>query len=61
MDHIPGPIIAMVSPRLPSVITASELPEKANNIQISTTAIVIPAAGVQSPSSRSTPAIAAIK
>ena len=61
MDHMPGPIIATVMPRLASIIAVSELPNDAKDIQTSTMAIVIPATGVHRPKSRSMPATAAIR
>ena len=61
MDHIPGPIIATVIPRLANIIAVNELPNDRKNIQISTRAIVIPATGVHRPKSRSMPVTAAIR
>ena len=61
MDHIPGPIIAMVAPRTASMMAISEIPDHASDIQTSTVAIVIPATGVQRPRRRNAPVTARIK
>jgi len=61
MDHMPGPIIETVAPRIATMIAVSECAEHAKNTQTPTMATVIPATGVQRPSSKNMPAIAAIR
>ena len=60
MDHIPGPIIATVAPRIATTMAVNECPEQCTkNTQIPVTAITVPATGVQRPKNTNTAAIEA--
>ena len=60
MDHAPGPIMAMVAPRVARAIGIHGSLPLANAIHSSTAAIKLPTTGVHNPTRRSIPAQAAI-
>jgi len=57
-DQAPGPIIAKVAPRIAKVTEISGLAECVKTFHVSKMAIRVPASGVHSPNSSSTPAVA---
>jgi hypothetical protein len=59
MDHARGPIMAAVPPRVASTIIIEGSPGRVKAIHSSTTAIKVPATGVQRPMSRKMPTQAA--
>ena len=56
MDQAPGPIIANVAPRMPSVMEISGLVDRIKMFHASSTAIRVPASGVHRPTSSIMPA-----
>jgi len=52
MDHAPGPIIAVVAPRVASVIEIQGSPAQATVTHNSIAAINVPVTGVQRPARR---------